>query len=87
MANQSLTMKMKSWIEKLTKDLVDKESYVLNKLGDFPGNKQIVKYALQDITKLPVQSEVGKEVVNFLEWYSTGKITGIKVDVNESRSE
>ena len=87
MNNNSLTYKMKSWIEKLTSDLGANESIVLNKLEDFPGNKEIVAAALEDIEKLPLQEEVGKAVVDFLEWYSTGKITGIKVALNESKSK
>lgn len=87
MNNNSLTYKMKSWIEKLTSDLDANESIILNKLNDFPGNKEIVKVALDDIEKLPPQEEVVKTVVDFLEWYSTGKITGIKVVKNESKSK
>lgn len=87
MNKDSLTYKMKSWIEKLTADIDADKSIVLNKLKDFPGNQEIARIAVDDIERLPGQEEIVKTVIDFLEWYSTGKITGIKVMKNESKSK
>lgn len=82
---KSLTSKIKDWIETLTKDIDENKEGVLTKLKDFPGNQKIVEYAIEDIEKLPQNNLTGKTIIDFLEWYSTGTITDIKVELNENK--
>lgn len=80
---KSLTEKMTLWIGTLTKDICEDKEKVLNKVESFPGDKEIVKFAIEDLGKLPKNNIVGQCLIDFIEWYNTGSISGIKAELNE----
>lgn len=80
---KSLTEKITKWIGVLTKDICENKEKVLEKVKDFPGDQNIITYAIEDLEKLPKNNIVGQCLVDFIEWYSTGVVSGIKVELNE----
>lgn len=88
MVDISFTARAKPWLNKFINDLADDVEQVKQKARNFPGNKEVIEVALDRGPEClnPKDPYVCKEIFNFIEWYSTGKISNIEVTYNEKQS-
>lgn len=79
--SEDFTERMKPFLNVLTFDLINNKSKVKEKSIDFPGNtgiiNQLIEKGIESFSAEDVQA--CKEIFNFIEWYSTGKISEIEV--------
>lgn len=82
MNNTDFTKYFQDCLDKFLKDLSKNKNLILNKIEDFKGNKNIVRNAIKEgIEKVDkTDTEVAKTLFNFVEFYSTGNIS--RIDVN-----
>ena len=65
------------WLNKFIKDLATSKGVVLKTVDEFPGDKDLVKKALEKGPEFldPRDAKACKEIFNFVEYYSTGAIS------------
>lgn len=86
MKSIDFTERAKPWLNTFTFDLAQTPEKVIDRIKDFPGNQEMVSVALKQGLEVidPKDPAVAKELFNFIEWYSTGKVSKIEVTYNEN---
>ena len=84
-----LTQEVAVWLNKFINDLAMDQKKVLNAVELFPGDKEVVKKAIVDgPDKLSKEdANICREIINFVEFYSTGSISNLGVISNASRKK
>lgn len=79
---EDFTSKMKPFLNTLTFDLINNKTKVKEKLVKFPGDNKIINQLInKGIESFSSEdTKACKEIFNFVEWYSTGKISEIEVN-------
>lgn len=87
LTSQEYTNLISEWLNIFIRDLATDKRKVLERVDDFPSNHHlIIKEAIEkgpDV--LPKDPEICKSLFNFIEFYATGKISPIEVEVNKKR--
>lgn len=91
----SFTKLFSKWLNIFLNDLDSQEDKILEKVETFPGNKEIVRKAIQDFDSFDKKDEsIASEIVNFIEYYATGnfhpmevKYTGNKMEIISNAEE
>lgn len=84
-----LTQEVAVWLNKFINDLATNMKKVLDAVELFPGDKEIVKKAITDGPETLSKEDANtcREIINFVEFYSTGSISNLGVISNASRKE
>lgn len=81
--DEQFTLEFSSYLNTFIKDLANDQNKVLAKVDDFTGDRQTVRQAILNGPSVFEKTDIQtcKTLLNFIEFYCTGRISRIDVEV------